>query len=106
MGTTGYVSFHPDSAGSFAKRGQKFGKNRLYRKIIALILRRQVFQVHGVDAREKTVLRQQLRRAQLLAYFKYLPLPDRYRSQWRRSLLGKKLHKHTEKLMAPRLEKP
>src|SRR5437762_14264979 len=36
---------------------------------IGLDLAKQVFQVHGVDAKGATVLRKQLRRAQVLAFF-------------------------------------
>jgi len=31
------------------------------------------FQVHGIDAAEKVVIRKQLRRSQVLAFFKVLP---------------------------------
>ena len=40
---------------------------------IGLDLAKHVFQVHGVDAEGTTVLRKQLRRAQLLAFFSRLP---------------------------------
>ena len=40
---------------------------------IGLDLAKQVFQVHGVDAQGATVLRKQLRRAQVLAFFSRLP---------------------------------
>jgi hypothetical protein len=40
---------------------------------IGLDLAKQVFQVHGVDAGGATVLRKQLRRAQVLAFFNRLP---------------------------------
>ena len=40
---------------------------------IGLDLAKHVFQVHGVDAEGKTVLRKQLRRAQVLAFFSRLP---------------------------------
>src|SRR4051794_16770609 len=40
---------------------------------IGLDLAKHVFQVHGVDAEGRTVLRKQLRRAQLLAFFSRLP---------------------------------
>ena len=38
-------------------------------KRVGIDLAKQVFQVHGVDAQEKTVLRKQLRRNQLLSFF-------------------------------------
>jgi transposase len=78
-------------------------------KRVGIDLAKQVFQVHGVDAQEKTVLRKQLRRAQLLAYFKDLP-PCLIGMEacggahyWARELqkLG-----HTVKLMAPQFVKP
>jgi hypothetical protein len=40
---------------------------------IGLDLAKHVFQVHGVDAGGATVLRKQLRRAQVLAFFSRLP---------------------------------
>src|SRR6516225_1508321 len=40
---------------------------------IGLDLAKHVFQVHGVDAEGATVLRKQLRRAQVLAFFGRLP---------------------------------
>src|SRR6516164_9262931 len=40
---------------------------------IGLDLAKYVFQVHGVDAEGATVLRKQLRRAQVLAFFSRLP---------------------------------
>lgn len=42
-------------------------------KRIGIDLAKQVFQLHGVDGQEKVVLRKQLRRAQILGYFKQLP---------------------------------
>src|SRR3954449_4559912 len=41
--------------------------------MIGLDLAKHVFQVHGVDAEGTTVLRKQLRRAQVLAFFSRLP---------------------------------
>jgi transposase len=38
-----------------------------------LDIAKNVFQVHGIDAAEKVVDRKQLRRGQLLAFFKALP---------------------------------
>src|SRR5256714_13909622 len=40
---------------------------------IGLDLAKTVFQVHGIDANEKVVVRKQLRRSQVLAFFKALP---------------------------------
>src|SRR5579864_9121714 len=41
---------------------------------IGLDIAKNVFQVHGIDAAEKVVVRKQLRRSQVLAFFKALPL--------------------------------
>jgi transposase len=40
---------------------------------IGLDLAKNVFQVHGVDGLSKTVVRRQLRRGQVLPFFKSLP---------------------------------
>jgi len=40
---------------------------------IGLDLAKTVFQVHGIDANEKVVVRKQLRRSQVMAFFKALP---------------------------------
>ncbi len=40
---------------------------------IGLDLAKTVFQVHGVDASGRAVIRRQLRRGQVLAFFKKLP---------------------------------
>src|SRR4249920_315169 len=40
---------------------------------IGLDIAKNVFQVHGIDAREKVVVRKQLRRSQVIAFFKALP---------------------------------
>ena len=78
-------------------------------KRIGIDLAKHVFQLHGVDAQEKTVLRKQLRRSQMLDFFKKLPScligmeacgSSHY---WARELqkLG-----HTVKLMAQQFVKP
>ena len=78
-------------------------------KRVGIDLAKQVFQLHGVDAQEKAVLRKQLRRVQMLDYFKKLP-PCLIGMEacssahyWGRELqrLG-----HTVKLMAPQFVKP
>jgi transposase len=38
-----------------------------------LDLAKNVFQVHGIDASERVVVRKQLRRSQVIAFFKALP---------------------------------
>src|SRR5947208_15166731 len=40
---------------------------------IGLDIAKNVFQVHGIDSNEKVVVRKQLRRSQVLAFFKALP---------------------------------
>src|SRR5215469_9461027 len=40
---------------------------------IGLDIAKNVFQVHGLDAKEKVVVRKQLRRGQVIAFFKALP---------------------------------
>ena len=40
---------------------------------IGLNISKNVFQVHGIDAAEKVVVRKQLRRSQVLEFFKALP---------------------------------
>ena len=40
---------------------------------IGLDLAKNVFQVHGIDANEKVLVRKQLRRSQVIAFFSALP---------------------------------
>ena len=40
---------------------------------IGLDIAKHVFQVHGIDAQEKVVVRKQLRRSQVLRFFEELP---------------------------------
>ena len=40
---------------------------------IGLDIAKNVFQVHGIDADEKVVVRKQLRRSQVMAFFAALP---------------------------------
>ena len=56
---------------------------------IGLDIAKNVFQVHGIDAAEKVVVRKQLRRGQVLEFFKALPpLPYRHGSLRDIPLLG------------------
>jgi transposase len=56
---------------------------------IGLDIAKNVFQVHGIDASEKVVVRKQLRRSQVLAFFKALPpLPCRHGGLRHGPLLG------------------
>jgi transposase len=78
-------------------------------KRIGIDLAKQVFQVHGVDSQEKAVLRKQLRRTQMLDYFKKLPTcligmeACSSAHYWAREL---QKQGHTVKLMAPQFVKP
>ena len=78
-------------------------------KRIGIDLAKQVFQLHGVDSHEKVALRKQLRRAQMLDYFKKLP-PCLIGMEACSSAhyWGRELQKlgHTVKLMAPQFVKP
>src|SRR5258705_4972798 len=40
---------------------------------IGLDIAKNVFQIHGIDAAEKVVVRKQLRRSQVMAFFEALP---------------------------------
>ncbi len=40
---------------------------------IGLDIAKTVFQVHGIDASEKVIVRKQLRRGQMLSFFEVLP---------------------------------
>jgi transposase len=78
-------------------------------KRVGIDLAKLVFQVHGVDVHEKAVLRKQLRRAQMLDYFKKMP-PCLIGMEACSSAhyWGRELQKlgHTVKLMAPQFVKP
>ena len=78
-------------------------------KRVGIDLAKQVFQLHGVDSQEKAVLRKQLRRAQMLDYFKKMP-PCLIGMEACSSAhyWGRELQKlgHTVKLMAPQFVKP
>lgn len=78
-------------------------------KRIGLDLAKQVFQVHGVDFQEKVVLRKQLRRNQVLAYFSKLsPCLIGMEACSSAHYWGRELQKlgHAVKLMAPQFVKP
>ena len=78
-------------------------------KRIGIDLAKQVFQVHGVDHHEKPVLRKQLRRNQMLAFFANLsPCLIGIESCSSSHYWARELQKlgHTVKLMAPQFVKP
>ena len=76
---------------------------------VGLDIAKSVFQVHGVDARGNVVVRRQLRRRQVLPFFKKLPAclvgveACATSHHWSRELqaLG-----HTVRLMPPAYAKP
>ena len=76
---------------------------------VGLDLAKQVFQVHGVDERDKVVLRKQLRRREVLSFFANLP-PCLIGMEacggahsWAQRLME---YGHTVKLMAPQFVRP
>ena len=50
---------------------------------------KQVFQVHGVDAHGKVVVRKQLRRKAVVEYFTKLPACERGREAGSRAITGR-----------------
>jgi transposase len=76
---------------------------------MGLDLAKQVFQVHGVDAHGKVVVRKQLRRKEVVEYFTDLPAcaigmeAGSSSHYWARRLAGLG---HTVKLMAPQFVRP
>lgn len=76
---------------------------------VGIDLAKEVFQVHGVDAGGKTVVRRQLRRNQMASYFKALPgcligLEACASAHYWARLLSEQ--GHTVKLIAPQFVKP
>jgi len=51
----------------------KSGRSKINITRLGIDLAKQVFQLHGVDRAGKVLVRKQLRRAQMLAYFSKLP---------------------------------
>jgi hypothetical protein len=49
---------------------------------IGLDIAKNVFQVHGIDANEKVVVRKQLRRSQVIAFFEALGARPDYGGGW------------------------
>jgi transposase len=77
--------------------------------MIGLDLAKNVFQIHGVDARERSVLRKRLRRTKVLEFFAQLP-PCRVGMEacpaahwWARQLLQLG---HDVRLMPPQYVRP
>jgi transposase len=76
---------------------------------VGIDLAKNVFQVHGVDARSKVVLRKPLRRAQVAVFFENLPPcligieACASAHHWARTLLR---FGHTVRLIAPQFVKP
>ena len=76
---------------------------------VGLDVAKRVFQVHGVDAHGKVVVRKQLRRKEVVAYFTQLPACEigmeagSSSHYWARRLQGLG---HRVKLMAPQFVRP
>jgi len=85
------------------------GASNLNITTIGIDLAKNVFQVHGVEARGKAVLRRQLRRDQMASFFANLPAcvigmeACASSHHWARKLQGMG---HTVRLMAPQFVKP
>ena len=62
-------------------------------KTLGIDLAKNVFHLHGMDERGKTVLQKRLRRDRLLAFMTNLPaMPGRHGGVWWRTLLGTRVH--------------
>ncbi len=76
---------------------------------VGIDLAKELFQVHGVDGGDKTVVRRRLRRGEMTTYFKKLPPcligmeACASSHHWARILSGQG---HTVKLIAPQFVKP
>ena len=78
-------------------------------KRVGIDLAKDVFQIHGVDSQEKVIVRKQLRRSQMLAYFgKIQPCLIGMEACGGAHYWARELQKqgHTVKLMAPQFVKP
>jgi transposase len=69
----GARSRHRSAIGWFVEAHHMRGAGHLQITTIGLDIAKNVFQVHGIDASEKVVVRKQLRRSHVLAFFKALP---------------------------------
>src|SRR5262245_66373097 len=56
-----------------ASRMRSLRQRRCLRRSIGFDIAKNVFQIHGIDAAEKVVIRKQLRRGQVLKFFAALP---------------------------------
>src|SRR6188474_3319667 len=85
------------------------GAVRMQITTIGLDIAKNVFQVHGIDADEKVVVRKQLRRSQVMAFFAALPPcligmeACATAHHWARELIGLG---HEVRLMPPAYVKP
>jgi hypothetical protein len=57
-------------------------------KRIGIDTSKAVFTLHGIDQQDRPVLRINLRRAQMLSFFKKLPATETHGSLWRHAPLG------------------
>src|SRR5437868_4344167 len=69
----GARSRHRSAIGWFVGDESHEGSRHMQITTIGLDIAKNVFQVHGIDSSEKVVVRKQLRRSQVLAFFKTLP---------------------------------
>src|SRR5271165_2370903 len=69
----GARSRHRSAIGWFVEDESHEGAIDMQVTTIGLDIAKNVFQVHGIDANEKVVVRKQLRRSQVLTFFKALP---------------------------------
>src|ERR1043165_5655554 len=101
----GIISARVEMSDSTTKRGAP----TMDVTTVGLDVAKQVFQVHGIDARGKVVVRKQLRRKEVVRYFTQLPACElgmeacSSSHYWARRLQGLG---HTVKLMAPQFVRP
>jgi hypothetical protein len=69
----GARSRHRSAIGCFVGNESHEGAVHMQITTIGLDIAKNIFQVHGIDAAEKVIVRKQLRRGQVLAFFKALP---------------------------------
>src|SRR5258708_25312204 len=68
----GARSRHRSAIGWFVKDESHEGSRHMQITTIGLDIAKNVFQVHGIDAAEKVIVRKQLRRGQVIAFFEAL----------------------------------
>ena len=68
----GARSRHRSAIGWFVEDDHMRGAVHMQITTIGLDIAKNVFQVHGIDAAEKVIVRKQLRRGQIIAFFEAL----------------------------------